>query len=476
MNTIENWEEKLRETSPNGYIAVKIFADDYIQKAKEYERSGRELLDGAEKVVHGNAGQVYSDGVHKGADWGGKVAGAATAGVVVAAGAALGGLLAGPLGAVLGGWLVSGVAGVLGGAVQGFVTNLVESAGRALAGALGLDFHTHGKTPGGGTWNRTDHPNGDWERTEIGPDFNVTESQKGGVFSQTIVGKGASAGYSSHFTDNGKGVAHFEAVDRAGIFHNFNQDDSGSAWGTANSHDTDKSNGKNGSHVSVTGSNGAKSDLWFYNDGSSKETHTSPPHTNDNGSVTTTTVTTEKDKDGHTTGQTKTSTTTDKEENTTTKTTTTDREGGTHTQTHSHDKNGNTNNPPQPPPGDDSSRSNPEGNGSEGPPVRPGEIGKGRPGHPMDHLVPPGSWQKDNGEWQGEQPPVYRDMLAGILLVLNPYAKTGHGDAADPDAQREDLLRLLRSLEMTSSASGEDFVHPKAKAGLLGAMMGKRVG
>lgn len=62
----------------------------------------------------------------------------------------------------------------------------------------------------------------------------------------------------------------------------------------------------------------------------------------------------------------------------------------------------------------------------------------------MDHLVPPGSWQKDDGEWQGEQPPMYRDMLAGILLVLNPYAQTGHGDAADPDAQREDLLRLLR--------------------------------
>jgi hypothetical protein len=184
-------------------------------------------------------------------------------------------------------------------------------------------------------------------------------------------------------------------------------------------------------------------------------------------------VTTEKDKDGNTTGQTTTSTTTDKEGNTTTKTTTADAQGHSQTQTHSHDKNGNTNNPPQPPPGDDDgSRSNPEGNSSDRPPVRPGEIGKGRPGHPMDHIVPPGSWQKDNGEWEGEQPPVYRDLLAGILLVLNPYAQTGHGDAADPDAQREDLLRLLRSLEVASSASGEDFVHPKAKAGLLEAMLG----
>lgn len=472
MNTIEYWEEKLRETSPNGYIAVKIFADDYIKKAKEYERTGREILDSAENAVHGNAGQVYSDGVHKGADWGGKAAGGATAAVVVAAGAALGGVLAGPVGAVLGGWLASGVAGMLGGAVQGAVSSLIESVGRALAGMLGLDFHTHGMTPGGGTWDRTDHPNGDWERTEIGPDFIITESQKGGVFSQTIVGKGAHAGYRSHFTDDGKGHVHYDSVDLAGVFRNFNKDETGSARGTANSHDTDKSNGKNGGHVSVTGSDGASSDLWFYNDGSSKETHTSPPHTNANGTVTTTSVTTEKDKDGNTTGQTTSSTTTDKEGNTTTKTTTTDEQGHSHSQTHSHDKNGNTNNPPQPPPGDDGSRSNPEGNSSDRPPVRPGEIGKGRPGHPMDHIVPPGSWQKDNGEWEGEQPPVYRDLLAGILLVLNPYAQTGHGDAADPDAQREDLLRLLRSLEVASSASGEDFVHPKAKAGLLEAMLG----
>jgi hypothetical protein len=114
MNTIENWEEKLRETSPNGYIAVKIFADDYIRKAKEYERSGRELLDGAENVVHGNAGQVYSDGVHKGADWGGKVSRRSYSGRCGCGRRRCAGrqLLAGPVGAVLGGWLLSGVAGV----------------------------------------------------------------------------------------------------------------------------------------------------------------------------------------------------------------------------------------------------------------------------------------------------------------------------------------------------------------------------
>lgn len=74
------------------------------------------------------------------------------------------------------------VAGVLGGAVQGFVTNLVESAGRALAGALGLDFHTHRSISGRRHLESHQQPNGDWEHTEMGPDFNVAGDSKRGRF------------------------------------------------------------------------------------------------------------------------------------------------------------------------------------------------------------------------------------------------------------------------------------------------------
>jgi hypothetical protein len=472
MAIVDDLDKKLRETSPDAHLAVSVFMGEYINKAKEYESAGREILETGTKVGQGKAGEVFSDGVHKGADWGGKAAGAATGAVILAAGAALGGLIGGPVGAVVGAWVVSGLAGLVGGAVAGFVSGLIESAGRALAGALGIDFHTHGTTPGGGTWNRTDHPDGSWDRHEKGPSFDVDESGGAdGSFSQTITGKGAHAGYKSHFRDNGKGVSHFEAVDRFGVLHLGNTDDSGSAWGTANSHDTDKSNGKSGQHVVTEGSKGGKSDIWFYNDGSSKETQTSPPHRNDNGTTTTKTTTTEKDADGHTTKQTGTSTTTDDKGNTTTVTTTTDDKGKTETKTESHDSKGHSNNPPEPPPGDDSSRDNPEGQGSEGPPFQPGEMGKGRPGHPFDEIRAPGSWKKDNGEWQGEQPPRYRDLLAGIVLLIDPMNFNPPGDTADDKERTEDLLRKLRGLEIESKASGEDFIHPKARAKLIDSMM-----
>jgi hypothetical protein len=35
----------------------------------------------------------------------------------------------------------------------------------------------------------------------------------------------------------------------------------------------------------------------------------------------------------------------------------------------------------------------------------------------------------------------------------------------------EDLRRKLKGYEMTATASGEDFIHPKAKAGMLRTMM-----
>jgi hypothetical protein len=472
MPIIDALDQKLRETSPNAYLAVHIFADDYVSKAKEYERTGREVISDADKIVHGRAGEVYSDGVHKGADWGGKAAGAATAGVILAAGAALGGLVAGPVGAVIGAWLVSGVAGAVGGAVGRFVSGLVDTFGRAVAGLFGIDFHSNGTTPGGGTWNRTDYGHGGWERHERGQSFDVDEVMGAdGSFSQDITGKGSHSGYNSHFKDDGKGNSHFEAVDKAGVFHNGNSDANGSAWGSASNHDTDKSNGKQGKHVLVEGSDGSSSELWFYEDGSSKETHTSPPHHNSNGTTTTNKTETEKDKDGKTTDQKNTSTTKDDKQNTTAVTNTTDGSGKTKTSTESTDSNGDPNNPPEPPPGDDSGRDNPEGQGSEGPPFRPGEMGKGRPGHPFDEIRAPGSWKKDNGEWQGEQPPNYRDVLAAIVLVLDPNSYTGHGDAADEQASLEELRRKLKGMEIESKASGEDFIHPKAKAGLLHKMI-----
>ena len=92
-------------------------------------------------------------------------------------------------------------------------------------------------------------------------------------------------------------------------------------------------------------------------------------------------------------------------------------------------------------------------------------------GHPFDLIVPPGSWKKDNGEWQGEQPPDYRDVLAGVIILLDPFRDTGHGNAADEQAKMEDLRRKLRGMEITRSGSGEDFVHPKAKADILNDMM-----
>lgn len=472
MGTISSYEKILRETSPAAYTAVHVFADDYLNKAKEYEQTGREIIEDAGKIVHGRAGEVFSDGVHKGADWGGKAAGAATGGLILAAGAALGGLVGGPIGAALGAWLVSGVAGAIGGAVTGMVSGIIESVGRFVAGIFGIDFHSHGKTSGGGTWDKTDFAAGGWERHERGQSFDVDEMMgANGSFSQNITGKGAHSGYKSHFSDNGRGGSHFEAVDRGGIFHNSNTDSSGSAWGSTNSHDRDKSNGKDGKHVGTQGSDGSKSDLWFYNDGSSKESHTSAPQRNPNGTVTTNTTETEKDKDGKTTHQTSTSTTKDDQGNTTTVTTTTDGDGKSSTKTESKDSQGNTHKPPQPPPGNSSGRDNPDGEGSEGPPFRPGEMGKGRPGHPFDDIVPPGSWKNDSGEWQNEQPPQYRDMLAGMVLILDPFAYTGHGDAADEQAKREDLRRKLKGMEVTKQASGEDFIHPKAKAALLGHMM-----
>ncbi|HAD11629.1 MAG TPA: hypothetical protein DCF33_04235 [Saprospirales bacterium] len=470
MHYIADFEKKLRETSPRGYLAVEVFAGDYISKAKTFESTGREILQETGRALNGRPGEVYSDGVHKGADWGGKAAGAATAGLIMGAGALLGGLVGGPIGAALGAWLFSGVAGAIGGVIERTVGGAIEKIGRAAAGALGIDFHTHGTTPGGGTWRKTEYANGGWDREEIGPDFDVNESMSpDGDFSQEIIGKGPFAGYNSKYTEKGV-VKHFEAVDLHGIFHNFNRDHNGFAWGSANSHDTDKSNGRDGKHVKTEGSDGSKSDLWFYPDGSSKESHTSPPHRNANGSVTTEETTVEKDKDGNTTRQTTVSTTTDDKGNTTTVETTTDSEGHSKTHTSSHDSKGNANHPPEPPPGN-SGRDNPEGQGTEGPPVRPGEMGKGRPGHPFDLIVQPGSWQKDNGEWQGEQPPNYRDVLAGVILLLDPFQQTGHGDAADEQAKMEDLRRKLRGMEITSSASGEDFIHPKAKAAILNHMI-----
>jgi hypothetical protein len=125
---------------------------------------------------------------------------------------------------------------------------------------------------------------------------------------------------------------------------------------------------KQGKHVFTEGSDGSSSELWFYEDESSKETHTSPPHKNSNGTTTTDKTETEKDKDGKTTDQKNSSTTKDDKQNTTTVTHTTDGSGKTKTSTESTDSNGDPNNPPEPPPGDNSGRDNPEGQGSEGPP------------------------------------------------------------------------------------------------------------
>jgi hypothetical protein len=120
----------------------------------------------------------------------------------------LGGLVAGPVGAVIGAWLVSGVAGAVGGAIGRFVTGLVDTFGRAVAGLFGIDFHSNGTTPGGGTWNRTDYGHGGWERHERGQSFDVDEMMGAdGSFSQDITGKSAHSGYNHISKTMGKEIA-----------------------------------------------------------------------------------------------------------------------------------------------------------------------------------------------------------------------------------------------------------------------------
>jgi hypothetical protein len=181
----------------------------------------------------------------------------------------------------------------------------------------------------------------------------------------------------------------------------------------------------------------------------------------------------EKDADGNVTKKETKTVTTDDKGNTTTQTST----DGSEPKTESTDKNGEPNNPPQPPPDPPAERDNPEGNGSEGPRRRPGQLGRGRPGHPLDEVVPPGSWKKGNDEWEGEQAPDYRDMLAAMALVIAPDRYNGHGDAADEEARLEELRRKLASLDSGGGRqTGEDFIHPKARAGLLNTLMRSSLG
>ncbi len=454
------------------YTAMDIYIDPYRKKAQSTAEVARDLMQEAGKIKEGKTGEAFSDGVHFLSKWGGGAVGALVGGGITAAGAALGGVLLGPVGAAIGGFLAAGIGAAVGYTVAGWVGNAIEAIGKGLAGILGIDFHTHGKTPGGGTWSRTDHPNGTYNYSEQTGGTIVNEwTDKNGGFHQTVHMPGTVPGtsYDSAFHDNRRGSSHFGATDTRGNHHTIDVNGGSIVFGTVNSNERDSSNGKTGNHTHTEG-NGKSSDVWVYADGSSRESHGSTTR-NADGTTTQSTHSEDKDKNGKTTGKDDTHTTTDDKGNTTTTHTHTDAAGHSKTTTDSHNKNGDKNDPPQPPPHKgDGGRDNPEGNGSEQAPFKPGSFGKGRPGHPMDEMVVPGSW-KGAGDDRNEGPRVHmRDVLGALALVIHLDYQTGHGDAAEEDKAAE-IRRKLKDVEVAQRASGEDFIHPKAKATLLGRMM-----
>lgn len=349
-----------------------------------------------------------------------------TVGAAALAGAALAGIGAPAVLAGLGAALAGALIGVpIGQAVGSFLGGLVEKIGGAIVNALGMDFITTGKTPSGGDWRQVRHPDGTWQRTENAGGLRVNQWTDGNGYHQTIDGNGYHSDYS-----RGPNGSSFNANDQAGGYHGITTDGGGNRT-------TADSDGKGNSHIHTSDGKGSSSDFITRTDANGRTTTTENHTTRDEKTGVTTTTTTVTDADGN-------------EETTTTYT----------------DDDGE---PVDPPDKDDGGMQNPDGDDQEGPRIRPGDLGRPRPGHPEDLVLAPGQGS-DAGDDYNEGPTRFYVSLSAAMqamaLIMNFGTGAGWGDS-DGEESRDDVRRKLLGLTFTGSATGEDFIHPNALGALL---------
>lgn len=456
-----------QELKSRAIDAALLVVAEHQRKTNPFVRTGRELYEDLGKMRSGYFGNTYSGAVHKAAEAGKSAVGTSIGGLI---GGALGSIGGGPLGS-----LISGAAGALigylferfvGTGIGQVVGNAIELVGRGIAKALGIDFHSHGSTPTGGKWERVDHPDGSWERHESTADYDRDEY--GGVdgsYEERFHGKGSMAGYDTDYKKDEKGST-WAAQAQDGI-HIIKNSASGFEMVSVREHDIDKSNGKKGWHSNYHGK-GGDTDVWNYDDGSSKVTNTSKKE-NEDGTTTTNSSTVEKDKHGHQTSRDDTKETKDKHGNTNTEKKHTDANGKTTSSVESKDAHGNKNDPPQPPV-DKSGKDNPEGDGGvDRPRPRPGTLGGGVLGNPWSYLAVPGAWRRDNGDWDGEEPPRVKDLVESLVILMSPEEIDSYVAPGEDEGKGAALRRRLKKEDYGygQKRTGEDFIHPKASAALL---------
>lgn len=457
-----------QELKSRAIDAALLVVDEHQRKTYPFVKTGRGLYEDLGKMRSGDFGNTYSEIVHKAAE-------AAKALV----GTGIGGLIGGAVGGIAGN-LLGSIIGTAAGALIGFlfeyftgssvgqaVGNAVEAAGRWIARALGIDFYSHGSTPGG-TWEKVEHPNGSWERHESTSDYDRDEyGGADGSYEERFHGKGSMDGYDADYKKDDKGSAWAAQDTRGGIHIIKNSAESGFVMVSVREHDVDKSNGKQGWHSEYHGK-GGETVVWKYDDGSSKVTNSSTKE-NADGTTTATTSTVEKDKKGHQTSRDDTKETKDQQGNTTTEKKHTDSHGKTTDSVESKDAQGHKNDPPKPP-ADQSDRDNPEGDGgADRPRPRPGTLGGGILGDPWSYLTTPGSWRKDNGDWGGEEPPRVQDLVEALVIIMSPEEIRNFVAPGEDEGKGAALRRRLRKEDYGygQRRSGEDFIHPKASAALM---------
>lgn len=59
-----------------------------------------------------------------------------------------------------------------------------------------------------------------------------------------------------------------------------------------------------------------------------------------------------------------------------------------------------------------------------------------------------------------------RDLLAAAGWTMRTDWNLGRGDAAE-ESRKDELRNKLKGYEVQAPASGEDFIHPKARAGMM---------
>lgn len=95
--------------------------------------------------------------------------------------------------------------------------------------------------------------------------------------------------------------------------------------------------------------------------------------------------------------------------------------------------------------------------------MRPGRLGRPRPGHPRDVVISPGAVKEDD-----QQDPYIslRQALRALVLITNATQGTGWGDSSGSESA-PDLARKLKGYSQNLSNTGEDFIHPKASSALM---------